>query len=679
NFVVGKGIRGTCSQFVKSIKNLPTKIANKFKSLKGLWARIWKQIDRILGLPARAIVKRRTPIVKNKVFFFTQEFRYGCNPKYICEELVRQGVDVDIVWRVNDKAKGGFPSYVRTVKAGTYDYYKEIFSSNIVVANSYIFLDQTLFLNKKQTLIQTWHGSLGIKKFGKNDMKGSWRRRWASVQTGKMSTYCITNSSFVSSSLRNTYWPKTPMLEYGHPRNDLFFDTNKMKRATLKHNFCMKKKISESYNFVMYAPTFRDSHDFTCYDIDFDRLVAALTSRFGGKWCVLLRYHPSLLKIYKKKMLATKGYRVKILNVTDYIDMQELIAITDIAITDYSSWIYDFMLRRKPGFIFATDINLYNTERGFCYPLETTPFPIARNNAELEGKIMTFDYDHYLSRLEDFLREKGCVEDGHASERVVELIKKITGAESKFDEEDSDRQKFQEKMFLQAENEKGEKGVLYLRGDEKTCGQNIISEKTLFNQNGDIYTKKIFLREGDKIDIVFGKTINNEIVEKKYIGYSQLNEASKELFMFEKENNKLHVLSSGSYEFQFDIQIQQLFVTFIPRKSVAGYDYYLDGNFSKEINWNGVLKKKYKLVQEDNKAIIKKIYMKKGGCFVVVGLPQGNKDWGKSFIFNFDYLLYPNYYFEKSTGDNKTIKVKESGFYDITIDSYSNTINANKL
>jgi len=400
----------------------------KAHGIELIWRKALKELNRIIGFIARAFFKRSIKIVKNKVFFFTQEFRYGCNPKYICEELRRRNLDVDIVWRVSEKGAGGMPSDVRTVEAGTVDYYREIYSANVVVANSYIFLDQSLFLKKKQTLIQTWHGSLGIKKFGKKDMKGSWRRRWASVETGKMSTYCITNSAFVSASLRNTYWKKTPMLEYGHPRNDLFFDSNREKRETLRKEFCKKYDLNDDVKFVMYGPTFRDSHDFSVYDIDFDRLVEALQARFGGEWCVLLRYHPSLLKCYKEQMDQSAECRAKRIDVTEYLDMQELIAVTDVAVTDYSSWIYDFMLLRRPGFIFATDIDLYNNERGFCYPLETTPFPIARDNRELDEAIRSFDQEAYAERLERFLAEKGCVEDGHASERVVDLIETLTGA-----------------------------------------------------------------------------------------------------------------------------------------------------------------------------------------------------------------------------------------------------------
>lgn len=397
------------------------------QTIKKLWTGFWKEVDRIIGLIAREILKMKTPIVPNKVFFFTQEFRYGCNPKYICEEVLRQGVDLDIVWRISPKERGGVPEYVRGVPAGTFGYYKELFSSNVVVANSYIFLDQTVFLKKKQTLIQTWHGSLGIKRFGKKDMKDSWRRTWASVATGKMSDYCITNSSFVSGSLKNTYWPKTPKMEYGHPRNDLFFDHRKEDRDILRKKLCEEWGLDTQTQFVMYGPTFRDSKGFSCYDIDFKRLVSALKKRFGGEWCVLLRYHPSMAKIKQAKNFYKTDGSYQIRNVTDYLDMQELIAITDIAITDYSSWIYDFMLLRKPGFIFATDINLYNNERGFCYPLETTPFPIATDNMQLEEAILSFDQDRYLTRLEAFLAEKGCVEDGYASKRVVELIKRIMG------------------------------------------------------------------------------------------------------------------------------------------------------------------------------------------------------------------------------------------------------------
>ena len=40
--------------------------------------------------------------------------------------------------------------------------------------------------------------------------------------------------------------------------------------------------------------------------------------------------------------------------------------------------------------------------------------------------IRNFDYEKYKQEVEKFLQEKGCMEDGHASERVVDLIERIS-------------------------------------------------------------------------------------------------------------------------------------------------------------------------------------------------------------------------------------------------------------
>ena len=97
----------------------------------------------------------------------------------------------------------------------------------------------------------------------------------------------------------------------------------------------------------------------------------------------------------------------------------------DAAITDYSSCIFDFLLTKNPGFIYAPDIETYNNERGFYYPLEQTPFPIARNNTELTYNILNFNSNDYNTNVERFLKDKGCIDDGQASARVCDLIDQI--------------------------------------------------------------------------------------------------------------------------------------------------------------------------------------------------------------------------------------------------------------
>ena len=169
----------------------------------------------------------------------------------------------------------------------------------------------------------------------------------------------------------------------------------------------------------MYAPSFRDNDILKYYSIDSEGVVEALKEKFGGDWVFVYRTHPQ----FNKRKLNKLDYKNSI-NATSYSDIQELLLAADCMITDYSSCIFDFMLSKKPAFIFAVDKDKYSSERGLYYPLEATPFPVAINNQKLIENIKYFDNNSYIEKVNKFFEEKGCVEDGHASQRVVNLIEK---------------------------------------------------------------------------------------------------------------------------------------------------------------------------------------------------------------------------------------------------------------
>lgn len=390
-------------------------------------------INEWIGRFGRFILRLNTKVRKNQVLFHTQEDKYCCNQKYLCEEFRRRnlGDKVDLVFVVPKKGgRDAVPEDVRIVRRGTLEYFQEMFASKYIFCNSILYKNNAFRLKKEQVLFQTWHGSLGIKRFDRNSYKGSVRWVWGAIATGKMTTYCVSNSTFEEDVYRDSYWPKTPCLRYGHPRNDIMFDNHAEHRAQVKEAFLKEHDLPADTHFILYAPTFRDSKNFDCYDIDVEGVLDAAKKRFGGEWKMLLRYHMSVRKVYQERDQLTGTHGDSVIDVTGYADMQELMTIADIAITDYSSWIYDFVLQRRPGFIFATDIALYNNERGFCYPLETTPFAIGVNNEQLKQNILNFDEAAYKEKVEAFLIEKGCMEDGRASERCVDLVLQMMGVEN---------------------------------------------------------------------------------------------------------------------------------------------------------------------------------------------------------------------------------------------------------
>ena len=211
------------------------------------------------------------------------------------------------------------------------------------------------------------------------------------------------------------------MLKIGHPRNDMLFNKNNEFEI-------YNKKVKERYNIdkdakiAIYAPTFRDNYSFDSYDLDYSKLKSALEKRFGGKWVILVRFHFRL-----RNLEIPKKYVNHVINATDYNDMQELLCACDLGITDYSSWMCDYVLTKRPGFLYASDIKNYeNDERGFCYPLGSTPFGLAENNDELYNKIINFDEKKYLKEVDKFLKRLGCYEKGNASKKVVEKIEELT-------------------------------------------------------------------------------------------------------------------------------------------------------------------------------------------------------------------------------------------------------------
>ena len=131
--------------------------------------------------------------------------------------------------------------------------------------------------------------------------------------------------------------------------------------------------------------------------------------------------------IYPTSISLNYSEIIHVINATDYNDIQELLCASDIGITDYSSWMCDYVLTRKPGFLYASDIQKYiDDERGFYYPLSSTPFKVAENSDELVKKIMEFDDKKYQKEVDKFLKDRGCYEDGNASSRIVDILNKLS-------------------------------------------------------------------------------------------------------------------------------------------------------------------------------------------------------------------------------------------------------------
>lgn len=430
------------SFYYQTFNNNINKHKNKFKYyLKKIFSLTSENSYKIISIFGIKIKINRAKLynklyynkkLKNKIVFNNfYGMGYGCNPKYIAKEIIKRNLPYELVWLCNDMSneKSWFPSRIRPVYYSKSNVFKELSDAKIYIANvrTTDFIKFGWEKKPNQFYIQTWHGSLGIKRIGDQVIPSSKNYTWIEYAK-KDSLYTnviIGNSNFDEKIFHNSFWYTGKIKKFGHPRNDIFFYSDKDKYKN-KENIYKYFNISKDTNIVLYAPSFRDDGRIDVFTIDPEMVLQALKQRFSGKWIFAIRMHPRL-KYLSNILFDFRNNNI--VDVSNYPDIYELMSACELMITDYSSCIYEFIVSRKPGFIFATDIDMYNNQRGFYYPLSSTPFLIADSNEKLVDNILQFDNEIYKNKLESFLNEKGCIEDGHASERVVDMIENIMGKE----------------------------------------------------------------------------------------------------------------------------------------------------------------------------------------------------------------------------------------------------------
>ena len=369
--------------------------------------------------PVMFLICRIFPINENKIVFMQmQGCGYGCSPKYIAEELLDRNLDYDMVWEVLDvNANNNLPDKIRPVKYYSLRGIYEFATAKAWVINSS--MTMLIFKRKKQVCLQTWHG-FGPKK-GRPETTGviisTLRKIYVKLAAKKVDIYL--SRSKLQEELEFVGDPvhlyNGPFLEVGTPRIDILVNRSEDVRDT----GCQKLNISPDKKILLYAPTFRKLFDRFDSDVDWNRCVSALTKKFGGDWVVLIRMHP----LVADKNLDANLSGVELLNASYYPDMQELLLVSDVLITDYSSCSFDFALTERLCILYALDMDEYlESDKDFFMDLNTLPFLLTRSNDELISAIEKYDERIYVDAITSFNQKYNTWESGTASSKTSDWL-----------------------------------------------------------------------------------------------------------------------------------------------------------------------------------------------------------------------------------------------------------------
>lgn len=329
--------------------------------------------------------------------------KFNDSPKKIYDYLIKNGLykDYKIVWALDEPEKYDIP-FATKVKMDTLKYFIIALKAKYWV--SCVNIERGLKFKKKQTIyLNTWHG-IPIKKIG-NAVNN--RRDF---DFSNIDIFCCSGDYEREIYIRDFNVLEEKLIFSGLPRNDQLYNVSikDIERYKKKLNLPLDKKV------ILYAPTWRDSKNFgKTYNLAPPVDIEYLQSKLQDKYVLLMRTHP-----YTNKLMGI-NFNNFIRDFSEYPNINELLIVADILVSDYSATIFDFSILERPIICFAYDYDEYSRERGLYLDLENEfPGGIIKTQEDLVERIITLDYEIESIKIAEFKR-KYIQTNGNATEICV--------------------------------------------------------------------------------------------------------------------------------------------------------------------------------------------------------------------------------------------------------------------
>lgn len=287
------------------------------------------------------------------------------------------------------------------VKIDTWNYFKTALKAHIWITS--VNIERGLSFKPKHTLyINTWHGA-GTKKIG-NACAGRKDYDLSSVDM------MLVQSDFEKEIFLHDFQCREDAIrKIGFPRNDELFHITLEQKVKLRCQF----GIPDGKRVILYAPTWRDSRDGGLSYVVEPPLTMDIWKRLlSERYVMLFRMHTFTTKFDMQ-------YDDFARNVSDYDNLNHILAITDILITDYSTIVYDSAVARIPFICFGFDFERYNNERGFYYDLNAVyPGGVLHSEDEVLSRIAQIETSSDMEEYESF-RKKYIEAGGNATKTIL--------------------------------------------------------------------------------------------------------------------------------------------------------------------------------------------------------------------------------------------------------------------
>lgn len=387
----------------------------------------------------KAILKSQSDRDKNLWIFSAWEgTKYADNAKYLFEYICAFENTITCVWITRNKnvqkevqSKGHKCCLIGTNECETierragvaiYTHAVDDFGDIPKIYGAYI--------------VNLTHGTAGIKKTYYGIPKSNWLKECGSIVKAKAFNYRYADLTVATSEYCKRILKKESLMDkdtaiIGMPRNDFLNSKVDDLLQVFSRQFVEENGLKKEYIYITYMPTYRPTakgqtflENEICKLIDDVKLNEFLVSNHA--------------KIIMKMHYLTDTRRMRfneniiLLEDTDITDVQKLLQLSSVLITDYSSCMSDFSLKKSGVILFTPDFKEYCRENGIYSDFAEIlmEFGVSTSN-ELVEQIIRYIREPHIAkreaeRLNCLFNEK--INDvGSFSQLIYEYIKDKIG------------------------------------------------------------------------------------------------------------------------------------------------------------------------------------------------------------------------------------------------------------
>ena len=344
-------------------------------------------------------------VKKNRIVFISNRREaISGNYEYIYDKLIgNKKLDIRTVF---DTTEG----YLTSFKYGYY-----MATAKVLLVDDYIELIYKIPRREDNYLIQVWHACGAFKTFGFSRLGRPGGQKQKN-NAHRNYDFCTVSSSEICKYYAEGFGLSLEkVVPTGVPRTDVFFSKEYKEKA--RSEIYSKYPELKDKKVILFAPTFRGNGKKSGFYPENRFDFIKLYEHFKGEYVIIIKHHPFV----NNRVEIPAEYEGKIIDMSENEELNELLFITDILITDYSSVVFEASLLDIPMLFYSFDLQNYIATRGFYYEYDSfVPGKIVYN---MDSLIEAIDKKDFESEKIDAFKHKFFDElDGKAGQRVANLI-----------------------------------------------------------------------------------------------------------------------------------------------------------------------------------------------------------------------------------------------------------------